>query len=386
MRTRNIVLIIVLLVVAVVGARFWFNAKVPTNPAPASPAPASPAAAKTSAPTALEFLASEVVTTEPAQLRQVMQLTGTLRAVDQVTVKAKVAAEVRAVMVREGEPVKAGQVLVKFDTSEYEARVAQARGNLNNARAQMEIATKTRDNNLALVEKGFISKNAFDNSASQYAAAKASVDSAQGALDIVLKSLNDTVSRAPISGLVSVRHVQPGEKVAMDSRLLEIVNLQQLELEAAVPSSEISKVAIAQKVELRIEGLAQRFDGKVVRINPSTQAGSRSVPVYVQVANPQNLLRVGMFADGRLLLSSKAGAVTMPQSAVRKVNEGSFVFAIVNNKIERLPVTLGSTGLVGDDHHIEITSGLEFGTQVIRADMGNLTPGTPVRVNATPKR
>jgi membrane fusion protein (multidrug efflux system) len=381
MRTRNIVLIIVLLVVAVVGARFWFNAK-----APANPAPAMPAAAKTSAPTALEFLASEVVTTEPAELRQVMQLTGTLRAVDQVTVKAKVAAEVRAVMAREGESVKVGQIVVKLDTSEYEARVAQARGNLNNARAQMEIATKARDNNLALVEKGFISKNAFDNSASQYAAAKASVDSAQGALDIVLKSLNDTVSRAPISGLVSVRHVQPGEKVAMDSRLLEIVNLQQLELEAAVPSSEISKVAIAQKVELRIEGLAQRFDGKVVRINPSTQAGSRSVPVYVQVANPQNLLRVGMFADGRLLLSSKAGAVTMPQSAVRKVNDGSFVFAIVNNKIERLPVTLGSTGLVGDDHHIEITSGLEFGTQVIRADMGNLTPGTPVRVNATPKR
>lgn len=386
MRTRNIVLIIVLLVVAVVGARFWFNAKVPTNPAPANPAPASPAAAKTSAPTALEFLAGEVVTTEPAELRQVMQLTGTLRAVDQVTVKAKVAAEVRAVMVREGESVKSGQVLVKLDTSEYEARVAQARGNLNNARAQMEIATKARDNNLALVEKGFISKNAFDNSASQYAAAKASVDSAQGALDIVLKSLNDTVSRAPISGLVSVRHVQPGEKVAIDSRLLEIVNLQQLELEAAVPSSEISKVAIGQKVELRMEGLAQRFDGKVVRINPATQAGSRSVPVYVQVANPQNLLRVGMFADGRLLLSSKASVVTLPQSAVRKVNDGSFVFAIVNNKIERMPVTLGSTGLVGDDHHIEITSGLEFGALVIRADMGNLTPGTPVRVNATSKR
>ena len=381
MRTRTIVLIIVLLLVAVVGARFWFKAK-----APANPAPASAAAAKTSAPTALEFLASEVVTTEPTELRQVMQLTGTLRAVDQVTVKAKVAAEVREVMVREGESVKAGQVLVKLDTSEYEARVAQARGNLNNARAQMEIATKSRDNNLALVEKGFISKNVFDNSASQYAAAKAGVDSAQGALDIVLKSLNDTVSRAAISGLVSVRHVQPGEKVAMDSRLLEIVNLQQLELEAAVPSSEISKVAIGQRVELRIEGLSQRFDGKVVRINPATQAGSRSVPVYVQVANPQNLLRVGMFVDGRLLLSSKAGVVTLPQSAVRKVNDGSFVFAIVNNKIERLPVTLGNTGLVGDDHHIEITSGLEFGAQVIRADMGNLTPGTPVRVNATPKR
>ena len=381
MRLRNIVLILVLLVVAVAGARFWLSAK-----APANPAPPTPAAVKVSTPPALEFLASEVVTTEPAELRQVMQLTGTLRAIDQVTVKAKVAAEVRAVMVREGEAVKAGQVVVKLDTSEYEARVAQARGNLNNARAQFDIATKTRDNNLALVDKGFISKNAFDNSASQYAAAKASVDAAQGALDIVLKSLNDTVNRAPISGLVSVRHVQPGEKVAIDTRLLEIVNLQQLELEAAVPSSEISAVAIGQKVELRIEGLSQRFNGKVVRINPATQAGSRSVPVYVQVANPQNLLRVGMFADGRLLLSSKAAVLTLPQSAVRKVNDGSFVFAIVNNKIERLPVTLGSTGLVGDEHHIEITSGLEFGAQVIRTDMGNLTPGTPVRVNATPKR
>jgi membrane fusion protein (multidrug efflux system) len=381
MRTRNIVLIIVLIVIAVVGARFWFNAKAPVNPAPAMPA-----VEKTNTPTALEFLASEVVTTEPTELRQMMQLTGTLRAVDQVTMKAKVAAEVRAVMVREGEAVAAGQILVKLDTAEYDARVSQARGNLNNARAQLEIATKTRDNNLALVEKGFISKNALDNSASQYAAAKASVDAAQGALDIVLKSLNDTVSRSPISGLVSVRHVQPGEKVSIDSRLIEIVNLQKLELEAAVPSSEIARVAIGQKVELSVEGLPQHFDGKVVRINPSTQAGSRSVPVYVQVTNPQNLLRVGMFAEGRLLLSSKSGVMALPQSAVRKVNDSSFVFAIANNKIERVPVTLGSTGLVGDDHHIEITSGLEFGAQVIRADMGNLTPGTPVRVNATPKR
>ena len=216
MRKRNIIIILIVLIVAVVGARFWFKAKAPV---PTTPAPA-PAAAKPSVPTALEFLASEIVTTEPAELRQVMLLTGTLRAVDQVTVKAKVAAEVRAVMVREGEAVKAGQVVVKLDSAEYDARVAQARGNLNNARAQLDIASKTRDNNLALVEKGFISKNAFDNSASQYAAAKASVDAAQGALDIVLKSLNDTINHAPISGLVSVRHVQPGEKVDRKSTRL----------------------------------------------------------------------------------------------------------------------------------------------------------------------
>ena len=380
MRKRNIVIIFIVLIVAVVGARFWFKAKAP---APTTPVPA---AVKPSVPTALEFLASEIVTTEPAELRQVMLLTGTLRAVDQVTVKAKVAAEVRAVMVREGEAVKAGQVVVKMDSAEYDARVAQARGNLNNARAQLDIASKTRDNNLALVEKGFISKNAFDNSASQYAAARASVDAAQGALDIVLKSLNDTINHAPISGLVSVRHVQPGEKVAIDSRLIEIVNLQKLELEAAVPSSEIEQVSVGQTVVLRVEGLAAQFEGKVVRINPSTQAGSRSIPVYVQVANPQNLLRVGMFADGKLLLNRKSGVLALPQSAIRKVNGGSFVFTIINNKIERVPVTLGSSGWVGDEYRIEISSGLDFGAQVIRADMGNLIPGTAVRINPNADR
>lgn len=378
MRTRNIIIVLLLLVVAVAGARFWFKSQTPVTPA------AAPVTTKPPAP--MEFLASEVIIAEPTELRQTMQLTGTLRAIDQATVKAKVAAEVRAVMAREGEAVAAGQILVKLDTAEYDARVSQARGNLNNARAQLEIATKTRDNNLALVERGFISKNALDNSASQYAAAKASVDAAQGALDIVLKSLNDTVSRSPISGLVSVRHVQPGEKVSIDSRLIEVVNLQKLELEAAVPSSEIAQVAIGQKVEIYVEGLSQRFDGKVVRINPSTQTGSRSVSVYIQVTNPQNLLRVGMFAEGCLVLNSKSGVLALPQSAVRKVNDGSFVFAIVNNKIERLPVTLGSIGIVGDEHRIEITSGLPFGAQVVRTDMGNLTPGTPVHINIIPKR
>lgn len=369
-RTRKIVVSILVLAVIAVGARAMFKPKAPPPPAPTAQA----------APSVLEFLPAEVVAAEPVELRQTLQLSGSLRAVDLATVKAKVAGDVREVLVREGEPVKAGQVVMKMDATEYEARVAQARGNLNNAKAQLEIAGKTRENNLALVEKGFISKNAFDNSASQYSGAKASVDAAQGALDIVQKSLNDTIVRAPISGLVSARNVQPGEKVAVDGKLLEIVNLQKLELEAAVPASEIAQVAIGQTVELRIEGLPQPFEGKVVRINPATQAGSRSVPVYIQVANSQNQLRVGMFAEGLLVLASKRGVLALPQSAVRKDGNGAYVFTIAGGKIERHAVTLGATGVAGEEYRTEITSGLDFGAQVIRADMGNLSPGTPVRI------
>ncbi len=369
-RTRKIV-IAVLTLAAIAAGVHW--AMQPKAPAPS---------AQTSAaiPATLEFQSQEITSAEPVELKQVLQLSGSLRAVDLASVKSKVAGDVRDVLVREGEPVRAGQVVARMDVIEHEARVAQARGNLNNARAQLAIAAKTRENNLALVEQGFISRNAFDNSASQFEAASAAVDAAQGALDLVMKSLNDTVLRAPIAGLVSARYVQPGEKVATDSKLLDIVNLQKLELEAAVPASDIAQVAIGQPVELQVEGQTGPFAGKVVRINPATQSGSRSVPVYVQLTNPQNQLRVGMFAEARLVLTSRSGVLALPQDAVRKDGNGSYVFTIDGGKIARHPVRTGASGLDGGQRLIEILSGIERGAQVIRADMGNLQPGTPVHI------
>lgn len=369
-RTRKIVIAVLTLAAIAAGVHWAMQPK----------APAPSAQTSAAVPATLEFQSQEITSAEPVELKQVLQLSGSLRAVDLASVKSKVAGDVRDVLVREGEPVRAGQVVARMDVIEHEARVAQARGNLNNARAQLAIAAKTRENNLALVEQGFISRNAFDNSASQFEAASAAVDAAQGALDLVMKSLNDTVLRAPIAGLVSARYVQPGEKVATDSKLLDIVNLQKLELEAAVPASDIAQVAIGQPVELQVEGQIGPFAGKVVRINPATQSGSRSVPVYVQLTNPQNQLRVGMFAEARLVLTSRSGVLALPQDAVRKDGNGSYVFTIDGGKIARHPVRTGASGLDGGQRLIEILSGIERGAQVIRADMGNLQPGTPVHI------
>jgi membrane fusion protein (multidrug efflux system) len=367
---RGLVLLILL---TVAGGLIWSLMQRPS-------APAKPAVPVAAVPPILEFLPQEVVTAAPVEIRQTLSLSGSLRAVDMATVKARVAADVRQVLVREGESVRAGQIVVVTDGTEYEARVAQARGNLDAARAQLEIATKTRDNNRVLVEKGFISRNAFDNAASQYAAAEANVAAARGAMNIVQKSLNDTVIRTPISGLVAARYVQPGEKVSPDNKLLDIVNLQKMELEAAVPTSDISQIVIGQPVSLHIEGLPETFEGKVVRINPSTQTGSRSVLVYVQVANPKNVLRVGMFAEAQLVLSAKQGVLALPQSAVRKDSQGAFVYIITNDQLSKMAVTVGIDGRSGDEYLTEIVSGLDFGSQVIRTDMGNLQTGTRVRV------
>lgn len=332
--------------------------------------------------TTIEFLPQEVITVVPSELSQNLSLSGSLKAVDQASVKARVSGDIREILVREGESVQAGQIIVKMDSTEYQAKVEQARGNLNASRAQLDIATKTRDNNRALLEKGFISRNAFDNAESQFAVAQANVDAARSAVDIVQKLLNDTIIRAPISGMVASRSVQPGEKVSPDNRLLDILNLQKIEMEAVVPTSEIGNVALGQTVRLRVDGLDESFSGRVVRINPATQSGSRSILVYIQVANPQSKLRSGMFAEAQLTVHSKANVLALPVSAVHKTSQGAYVYAIEDGLLVKNPVTLGVEGKSDEEPRIEMTAGVISGAQIIKNDMGNLRTGSKVHITA----
>lgn len=342
--------------------------------------PVAPASA-VQQPQAMEFLPSDITTVRQRDLRQQLPLTGALRAVNQVSVKARVGGEVKEVLIREGEPVRAGQILIRMDSSDYQARVEQARGALRAARGQLDIAAKARDNNKALLEKGFISKNAVDNATSQYDIARANVESAQGALDVAQKALSDTVIKAPISGLVSSRTVQPGEKVSPDNRLLDVVDLSGMELEAAVPAAEIMRVSLGQEVQVKLEGISAPLAGKVARINPATQAGSRSVLIYVQIENPQNALRVGMFGQALLTLSTKSGVLSVPQSSIQSDGASPFVYAIENGMIARKPVELGIRGDDGQGPAVEIVKGIGNGTQIVRTNLGMLRPGTAVRIS-----
>ncbi len=307
-------------------------------------------------------------------------LSGELRAVNQAQVKAKVAGEVREVLVREGEPVSAGQVLVKIDASEYQARLEQARGALQAARAQLAIAAKARDNNRALVAKGFISQNAFDNAASQYDIAHANVETAQGALDVAQKALNDSVIRAPITGLVASRSVQPGEKVSVDNRLLELVDVRQVELEAAVPTTDILQLASGQEARVQLEGLDAPLTGKIARINPAIQAGSRSVMTYIQIDNPQGLLKVGMFGQAQVTLASKSGVLRVPAVAIQDQGGRSIVYAIDNGTLRQQEVRLGARGDDGKGEAVEILEGLAPGALIVRNRLGRLPDGAKVRM------
>ena len=234
----------------------------------------------TAAPAAAlaELAASDVVKAQIRQIAQGVAISGALKAANSAVIKARVAGELQGLTLREGDSVKAGQVIGRIDSSDYAARVRQAQEQADSAKAQVEVAQRQYDNNAALVNQGFISKTALDTSLASLNAAKATHRAALAAVEVAAKSVEDTVLKSPISGQISQRLAQPGERVAVDTRIAEVVDLSRLELEASLGAQESLAVRIGQSAALQIEGSGQTIAAKVVRINPSAQAGSRSVP------------------------------------------------------------------------------------------------------------
>ena len=211
-------------------------------------------------------------------------MSGALQPVRQATVKAKVSGDVKQITVREGETVQAGQVLARIDTADLEAKLIERVGALESAKAQLAMAEKTRTSNQMLLKQNFISQNAFDNSESSYNVAQGSAKSAEAQVQIAKNALRDAVAVSPLTGLVGKRHVQPGEKVAFDSPLVTIVDLKDMELQAAVPAVDVPELSLGKPVELVIDGFGERrFKGRVERINPATEPGTRSILVYVGI-------------------------------------------------------------------------------------------------------
>lgn len=337
-------------------------------------------AAAPSAPVALELAPSDVVTAGRLEVVRTLEVSGTIEAVRTAMVKAKVAGEVRELHVREGDAVRAGQVVATLDATEYAARLRQAQQQAESARAQLEIAERTLQNNRALVEQGFISRNALDTSVSNAAAARANVLAAQAAADVARKAMDDAVLRAPIAGSVSQRLVQPGERVGVDGRIVEIVDLRELELEAAVPPDQVGAVRVGAKATLRVDGVDAAVTARVARINPSTQAGTRAVPVYLAVA-PHEGLRHGLFATGRIELDRQAG-IAVPESAVRLDEARPYVLLVQGEQVVRRAVELGPRGEVGGRAVRIVRSGLAEGDRVLAGTVGIVREGT--RVKLTP--
>ena len=336
------------------------------------------ASKKTERP-ALEFTQRDVVQLRPHRLTYQMTLPGTVQAVSQATVRAKLAAEVKRVHVREGERVAAGQILAEFDTAQVRAQLAERVAALESARAQLRTTERTRQTNAQLVKQNFISQNAFDSADSANDAQRAAVAVAQAQLEQTQILLNEGVVRAPIPGIVSKRYVQPGEKVGFDAPLITIVDLAQLEVQAQASVADISNIRIGMPAEVLVEGAGGRkVSGRVDRINPSADPGSRTINVYLSIRNDEALLKTGMFARAVLTIAPQSETAALPIAALRGDEGQQHVWVIANGKLAQRSVTAGAR-----DERIqlvEIVAGLTPEEWVLASKFDNLKDGLAAKV------
>ena len=329
----------------------------------------------------LEFSPADITIVEQKSLTRTLQFSGSLSPLVQSTVKSKVSGEVQKVLVREGEAIKQGQVLAQIDTSDLNARLDAQVAALEETKARWSIADKNRESNLKLLKQNFISQNAFDTTHSTLEASSASVRSAEAQVRLARNAMQDAVIRAPISGILAKRMVNVGEKVGPDSPMFTVVDLARMEIEAPAAASEIPSVKVGQICSFKVDGFGERtFEGRVERINPITEQGSRSITLYLSVTNGDGMLKGGMFAKGLLVLAKTQASTVVPLAAVRDDAGQSYVFTLEAGKVAKRNVTLGlseaQAGLV------EVKSGLETGAQVVAARMVGLKSGASAVVKS----
>ena len=336
---------------------------------------------KSDADKIFELSANDVATLSPQNLGLVIPISGSVRPVLQAMVKSKVSGEIAQVYVREGERVAAGQTLVSIDTADLRARHETQLAMLAESKAKLDLAKKNEANNRALLAKNFISQTAFDSVVSGLEVSESNYKSMVAQAAITQRALADAQVRAPFAGIVAKRAVNVGEKVTADAQVMHIVDLSKMELEAPVPVSDIPSVKVGQEIAFKVDGFNGReFKGKIERINPSAEAGSRTISIFVALPNGDGALKGGMFANGTLAAASRAAVDTVPIASVIAEGGQSFVFTLKDGKVERKPITPGNRNV--EMGLIEVRSGLAPGTQVLTVKADGLKHGSNVVVKA----
>lgn len=341
-------------------------------------------------PAPLTLQKSELLALVPRHLQLDLPISGVLKARQQAFVKARAAGELQGLQVREGDSVRAGQVLAQIDATENAARLRQAEQQAQAAAAQLAIAQRQLENNRALVGQGFISPTALQTTQANWDAAQANHLAAQAGVELARKALHDTVLRSPIDGQVAQRLANNGERLGVEARVLEIVDPRELELEALLAPADALQVRLGQSAQLRLQGQdsGPSVRATVVRINPSAQASSRALPVYLLLERAATTdaataaLRQGQYVQGVLTVGS-AQVLALPLEVVRTDKPEPYVQALENQRVVHRSVQLGARSMLNGQTWVAITHGLSEGAQVLAASVGLLREGTEVRTATT---
>jgi membrane fusion protein, multidrug efflux system len=329
---------------------------------------------------ALEFVPQEVVQPKLARLPDVVEFSGPLVAPQTALVRAKASGTLLALSVAEGSRVQAGQTLGRIELAELNTRVAERNAMLESARATLVQAERTQASNERLAAQQFISSNALDTSRAALETARANFNAAQASLDTAKVGLREASLLAPISGIVAKRHVLPGEKVSVEQQLLTIVDLARLELAGNVGTHEVARLSPGMAVQVQVEGVDRPVAGRLARIAPAAEPGTRSIGVTIELANPKETLRAGQYAMARAALADDTERLTVPAAAVGKTSGQDHVWVIEGGALARRAITVGRRD--EREGRVEVLQGVTPNSQVLAARFDNLREGAKASVVA----
>lgn len=328
--------------------------------------PSAPVAAESASAKLRQLSTADVDVARPATLAATLPLTATLSALRQSDVAAEVDGVAREVAVREGERVAAGALLARLDSEVLAQSVSEQEAQLANQSARLALARTKLAKQRELYQQGFISKLALDELESDFKVNEGQLRAQQAQLARARKSLADAVVRAPIAGVVYARLVNPGELVARNKKLFAIADLSELEATASVPSRLAPQLRVGQEVRFSAEGLDGQFRGRVARVNPVANPGTRSFNVYVRVDNRDGRLKAGQFVQGNVVLAEQAGVISVPDTALQDAQGKPWVMVVEQGVLRRRDVV---PGLRADAERRVAVSGLRAGDVYLRATL-----------------
>jgi membrane fusion protein, multidrug efflux system len=264
------------------------------------------------------------------------------------------------------------------------SQAAGAQAQVAAARAQLAVAQQRLAGSKRLFDAGAISAIEYRTAQANVEAAEAQVAAARAQSAGAGEAAARATITSPISGVVSARDVNDGEPVSIGDNLFTVVNASELELAGQVGVEQAARVRVGQPVSFALDVYPnQVFKGRVARVDPTADPGTRQVGVFVRLSNPGNRILGGQYAQGRIETGSTATAITIPEAAVmNRTSAGGQVYVIASgNKLSLRTVTLGQRD--ESSGRIAVLTGVQSGERVVLNPTSDMKDGSVVSVSTT---
>jgi membrane fusion protein, multidrug efflux system len=326
--------------------------------------PADGGAAAAQAPSrAPEAVSVETARVAVGTVIEDLRALGTLRPNEAVTVSTEIAGRVERIGFAEGQPVRAGEVLVELDAAILQAEAAKARSDLTLARANHARAE-------ALATKGLGTLRARDEARAALQAAEADVALAQA-------RLQKTVIRAPLSGVIGLRSVSVGAYVTPGQRIVELADVDPLKVDFRLPELALPTLRLRQPIRVTVDALpGKSFEGEIDAIDPIVDVAGRAIRLRASIPNRARELLPGLFARVQIVVERREAALLIPESAVFAEGNQRFVYRVLDGRAALTAVELGQRR----PGQVEVRKGLGRKDVVVTAGHQKLRDGAAVEL------